>query len=82
MEPTPEIRKPVHLEAIELPDLIEFGDPAEDGSEEQTPAVANPKDVGRGVDFVVYVENLGCFGVEVKVSRSNGFKDEGGGAMP
>ncbi len=82
MEPTPGFRKQFYLEAIELPELVVFGDTAEDGPREQTPAVENPQDGAGAVDFVVHVGNLACFGIQVTGPWSARSGEEGGANMP
>ena len=82
MERPPEFLEQLDLDAIELPELVVFGDPAEDRSRVRTPAVEYPKDGARGLEFIIHVANLARFGVQVTGAWIAGFEEEGGTDMP
>ena len=82
MEPTPEFRKQQFLEMIELPELVLYSEPAHDGLKEQADEAVHAEDGSRGLEFVVYVESLACFGVQVTGAWIAGFGEEGGTDMP
>ena len=82
MKPTPQSRKHQVPERIELPELVGFVGPDGEGLQEQAHESADAEDSARGLEFIIHVENLACFGVQVTGAWIAGFGEEGGTDMP